>query len=221
LQQDNQIILVDTGLDRAYAEKANPHIIKNLNDTRGELKIDIDPPDALRELGIDPNDVTHVIITHCHLDHISCVPRFPNATFITSRFGLEWMSNPPFQGIVDPIVVPIDIVQFLWCEAKRPNGRVILTEDNASPMPGIRTVRVGGHSIDSQIVFIETEKGTVGLGADNIITYKHITDHIAPGSPVNLLDSLAAMQLLQEQADLIIPGHDPGLFDLYPNGVIV
>jgi glyoxylase-like metal-dependent hydrolase (beta-lactamase superfamily II) len=213
---------VDVGLDQAYADEANPYIIQRLNDdTRGELKIDIDPPDALMELGVSPDDVDYVIISHCHLDHIACVPRFTAPTFVTSRYGLEWTMNPPYPDIVDPIATPRKVVEFLYEESQKPGGRVILTDDDATPLPGIRTVRTGGHSMDSQIIFVETEKGTVGLGVDNVITYEHLENHIAPGSPVNLLDALRAMELLEKEADIIIPGHAPDFYERYPDGIIV
>lgn len=220
LQSSELTILVDTGLDQAYADKANPHIIKNLNDDRGELKIDIDPPEALLRFGVQPDEVDYVIISHFHLDHIACVPRFPGSTFITSRYGLEWTINPPFPGLVDPIVTPREILEFLYEEANKPGGRVVLTDDDATPLPGIRTVRTGGHSIGSQVVFVETEKGTVGLGADNLITYEHLEDRIAPGSPVSVLDALGAIELLENEAHIIIPGHDPDLYKRYPEGII-
>lgn len=221
VQNEKHNILVDVGMDRARAERYNPHIINLLKDKRAEIKVDIDPPEALRQIGIQPQDIDYVILSHSHIDHIGCVPCFPKATIIMSRYGLEWIMNPPYPNLVDPEVNPKDIVEFLFIESCKPNGRVLLTDDEASPLPGIRTIRTGGHSMDSQIIFIETNKGMVGLGVDNLITFENLESNIAPGSPLNLLDSLRAMELLKQEADFIIPGHDPGLYNRFPNGIIV
>jgi hypothetical protein len=37
---------------------------------------------------------------------------------------------------------------------------------------------------------------------------------------MNVLDALKAMEILKKEADLIIPGHEPNLFKIYPDGII-
>ena len=44
----------------------------------------IGPVKALDHIGIKPEDITDVVITHAHHDHIECVSRFQNAVIYVS-----------------------------------------------------------------------------------------------------------------------------------------
>jgi glyoxylase-like metal-dependent hydrolase (beta-lactamase superfamily II) len=48
---------------------------------------------TLREAGIDPADVRHVIITHFHADHVGGVADFPSATFSYHADALTCLAN--------------------------------------------------------------------------------------------------------------------------------
>src|SRR5207342_1635308 len=71
-------LLLAQGTPRDYL----PHVVEHFSSghiARGVL------PASLRELGVDPADVTDVILSHLHFDHIGWVsdddaPYFPNAT---------------------------------------------------------------------------------------------------------------------------------------------
>lgn len=47
-----------------------------------------DVASRLREDGVDPASVTHVVLSHLHPDHVGGVRRFPGATFVVSA-GLQ------------------------------------------------------------------------------------------------------------------------------------
>jgi glyoxylase-like metal-dependent hydrolase (beta-lactamase superfamily II) len=95
-------VLIDTGYTtnsiqgpgrggwlRAYGRVFAP----NLNE-------DAQPEPFLRQFGLVPGDITTVIVTHFHADHISGLSEFPNARFLSSRAA--WTSlqrNRNFQNI--------------------------------------------------------------------------------------------------------------------------
>ena len=72
----------------------------------GDARIVVDPGlvahrsrilDPLADLGIDPASVTHVVVTHQHLDHTLNIALFPEAEVIdfASRYrGDEWLDHP-------------------------------------------------------------------------------------------------------------------------------
>ena len=66
LRQGAQVILVDTGYDHAEAQLR-------------DRPIRLDPGEALAPLGLTPDDITQVIVTHLHYDHAGGLALFPNA----------------------------------------------------------------------------------------------------------------------------------------------
>ncbi|MDP9250433.1 MAG: MBL fold metallo-hydrolase [Chloroflexota bacterium] len=71
----------------------------------GEVKIVVDPGmvaerglilDPLRSLGVEPEEVTHVVITHHHPDHTMNIGLFPNAEIVDfwARYrGDQWLDH--------------------------------------------------------------------------------------------------------------------------------
>jgi glyoxylase-like metal-dependent hydrolase (beta-lactamase superfamily II) len=89
-------ILIDTGLGERLSEREQAiYRVKR----RGGLTA------RLREIGLAPEDVTHVILTHLHFDHLGGVvardgsgrlrPTFPRARHFLQRIELETAQRPP------------------------------------------------------------------------------------------------------------------------------
>lgn len=110
---------------------------------------------------------------------------------------------------------PEELSALDWAEAE---GRVLAFEDETSPAPGVRVLRVGGHTPGQSIVLVETAGGTVLLSSDAV----HYVEELETDRPFVHLDSLpdmyAALERVREtlasgQAVRLVPGHDPGVFD--------
>ncbi len=71
---DDRKILVDTGCETMPDFDMHNHIA---------------PTAALKARGYAPEDITDVIITHAHHDHIACVGCFPNAAVHIQRQEME------------------------------------------------------------------------------------------------------------------------------------
>jgi glyoxylase-like metal-dependent hydrolase (beta-lactamase superfamily II) len=90
------VILVDTGLGERLSEREQATYKV---DRRGGLSA------RLEEIGLAPEDVTHVILTHLHFDHFGGVvardgpqhfrPAFPRARHFVQRIELETAEHPP------------------------------------------------------------------------------------------------------------------------------
>src|SRR5205823_14348415 len=83
-------VLVEAGMGPRWTEKERD---------RYALEDGPDAPAALREAGVDPDTVTHVVLTHLHWDHAGGVVArdgslaFPRAEHVVGRRAFEHASS--------------------------------------------------------------------------------------------------------------------------------
>ncbi len=160
--------------------------------------------EALKRHGIDPADVSHVIVTHLHPDHYDCFDAFPNARLVVNRREYEASRDK---------IAP-DVQKAL---ADRP-GALQLVEE-AEIVPGVRVVPLGCHTPGSQGVLVQTHMGPAVLTGD--VVYKY--ENIEKDRPINSPDPQAcraAMAKIRRLADIILPAHDPQTLHRWPEGII-
>lgn len=94
VEDDNRLILIDTGIGDKQDEKFFKHYF--LSETKSIS-------DLLKEKGYTPNDITDVFLTHLHFDHCGgaiakqgdqLVPVFPNATYWSNEKHWRWATKP-------------------------------------------------------------------------------------------------------------------------------
>lgn len=95
VEYEDRKILVDTGMGSKQDEKFRSHFFPH-----GETNI----VRALKLKGFKSEDITDVIITHLHFDHVggavkydesgNLVPTFPNARYWTNKKHYDWAMNP-------------------------------------------------------------------------------------------------------------------------------
>jgi glyoxylase-like metal-dependent hydrolase (beta-lactamase superfamily II) len=99
-------------------------------------------------------------------------------------------------------------------------GRLHLVEgDNQEILPGIRVYTGGRHTYASQYATVPTRSGTVVIASDNAYLYENLEKHIAIGTTFDAAANLAAqdrMHRLAANPKLIVPGHDPAVFERFP-----
>jgi glyoxylase-like metal-dependent hydrolase (beta-lactamase superfamily II) len=172
-----------------------------------------DPLAALASVGIKPEDVTHLILTHAHFDHVGNVDKFPNAKIYMHRKELAWiMALPPWA--IGYGLFSVEKVQRVWRQLVPLDGDVV------EILPGIQAVYAGGHSAGSLAVTVKTGQADVCLCGDNCFLYENIEKGIPIGLTNNLYESIAFMEKLPMLGDILIPGHDPLFYERFPNGVV-
>lgn len=122
------------------------------------------PVNALASLGIDPKDVTHLIVSPLVGYACGNLSLFPNAQFVISRTGwIEDVIAPAYAAHVPrEIFVPNDVLRFLLFDAW---DRVRFM-DEGEVCPGVRVWWAGVHHRSSLAIAIDSKEGQV-LASDS------------------------------------------------------
>jgi glyoxylase-like metal-dependent hydrolase (beta-lactamase superfamily II) len=204
LRDGDETIVVDCGFDpKAGARRGRTCLCA--------------PLDALRALGVEPESVATVIVTHLHYDHIGNLAGFPAATFHVPARELEFWTGPmaarfQFASIVEP-------PEIAFVAAAATGRRVATTSGTEEIRPGVTAITVGGHSPGQQILVVESEGGEVVLASDAV----HFSEELELERPFAVVHDLEAMYAAYDllkgfarEGAVVLPGHDPDVAAHYP-----
>jgi len=182
----------------------------------------VKPSDAVAKLGVSPEDVTDVIISHVHWDHLDGADLFPKARIWIQRE--EFDHHLDVTGVVRNRAVDSTDAKMLAQIGR--DGRVSKIDgDDKEIIPGIRVYTGGKHTFASQFVGVNTAAGTVVIASDNAYLYENLAKKVAIAQTLDAASNLKAqarMATLAADPRLIVPGHDPEVFSRFPspgNGV--
>jgi glyoxylase-like metal-dependent hydrolase (beta-lactamase superfamily II) len=175
----------------------------------------VTPAEAVRRLGIAPDSITDVVISHVHWDHLDGADLFPNARVWIQRAEYEYYVG---EGGV-PLHAAIDTVDAAMLAGLKQAGRVTLVEgDGQEFLPGLTAYTGGKHTYASQYVGVRTAKGTVVIASDNAYLYENLERHRPIAQTLDSTSNLAAQERMKKIASaprLIVPGHDPAVFQRF------
>ena len=201
LQGKGRTILVDIGFSADQCQKYMPDVTP-----------DEDPIEQLKTLGVLPQDVDAIIITHAHFDHItSAIEEYTNAKIYMQRRELEIVANPPhpwFRELID--------VATLEKLASEDSPRFNLIDGEDEIFPGIKPVFTPGHTAGHQSVLVETNLGPACITGDALLSYRNLDEDTGPGFNCNLIEAMQSIQKirdLSEKGVVILTGHDPKMLD--------
>jgi glyoxylase-like metal-dependent hydrolase (beta-lactamase superfamily II) len=168
----------------------------------------------LAEVGVSPDEVGFVTLSHLHFDHAGGTSRFPKAKFILQRRELEFAAGAmPHNSAAKGAFTAEDVlaaVQLNW------QGRMLLVDgDVEGVVPGVDVYLTPGHTAGTMTVCLDTTKGRICYSSDAVYTYRNIDEDIPLGLA---LDSYQAVESFKKIRSLLrggklIPGHEPRLFE--------
>jgi glyoxylase-like metal-dependent hydrolase (beta-lactamase superfamily II) len=166
------------------------------------------PSDAVAQFGVQPSEVTDVIISHIHWDHADGAELFQNARVWLQKDEYEYYVSD--SGTVKQRAIDPDVALMFY--RIRTVGRLSLVEgDGKEILPGI-TVHTGGkHTFASQYVSVRTRSGTVVIASDNAYLYENLEKRRPISQTLDSVSNLAAQQRMMQLAASprhIVPGHD-------------
>ncbi|MDQ7905554.1 N-acyl homoserine lactonase family protein [Phytohabitans sp. ZYX-F-186] len=197
-------VVVDAGFTSTVAAKRN----------RTHFR---EPSQGVRLLGVEPEDVSHLLLSHFHYDHVGDVEPFGRARVVVQEREMAfWTGRFAARAEFRRLVETEDIQRLVGLSLA---GRVEYVDGEREIVPGVRVHRVGGHTPGTQIVSVESAKGTVVLASDSA----HLGYHVTHDCPAKLLTDLPEMyaafdtiRALAGSPELVVPGHDPAIFDRFP-----
>lgn len=201
LRDGERTVLVDTGFDPAVAAR------------RGRA-CEVEPLRALAALGVAPDSVDAVVVTHFHYDHIGNLGAFAAAEWIVPRTELE-----AWTGSAGPQVEAAEVEAIAEAVA---DGRARTTRGEEEVLPGVRAIEVGGHSPGQLLVVVSALSGRIVLTSDAV----HFYEELELDRPFAIVDDLAAMrrgyervrELERQPGTVVLAGHDPLALDRLPGG---
>lgn len=204
LRQGDRVILVDTGYDEAEAKDRDRPILR-------------DPRAALAPLGIQPETVSDVIVTHLHYDHAGGLHMFPNARLHLQSAEMAFATGPCMCHAI--IQMPFTAAHVCEAVKRLYAGKVVFYDGDAEVAEGVTVHQIGGHSRGLQCVRIKTTAGWLVLASDAT----HYYENFLSGKPFpivvdleNMLQGFERLKQLASRPGLVIPGHDPFVRQLFP-----
>lgn len=207
IQSENKKIIIDTGTGIGWREKfAN---IFRIEHESGTLY------DSLKKAGVAPEEITDVIITHLHFDHIggavnfdedgNTYPAFPNARYHVNKKQFDWAKNPSrrdkasyFENRFMPMYN---------------TGQYVFHEGDVQLEDEIEIMEINGHTPGQQIVKVSDGDKTLLYCADLIPTAGHVPLPFIMGFDLFPLTTLEEkLKLLPKAAEenwLLVFEHDP------------
>lgn len=203
-RRPDRLFLIDTGFAHDAAKARGRELLRL-------------PAEGIRLLGVDPDEVEDIVITHLHYDHAGTLNAFPRARFhvqdaeaayATGRCMCHKMLRIPFsEGDVQAMVKKVFAYR---CEF----------HDGADELaPGITVHKIGGHSKGLQCVRVKTKRGYVVVASDCCHLYSHMDEGRVFPITYSIGDTLEGYRTLLKLASSrhhFVPGHDPEVMKLYP-----
>jgi len=204
---DGRIAIVDSGFHREQYFR------------QFTVKDFVKPSEAIAPLGIKPDQVTDVFLTHMHWDHAGGIDLFPGARVWIQKDEYDYYTSDAWQasnthGGIDAE----DVVELV---RRNIAGQVSFVRgDDDTSLSGIVFGVGGKHTWQSQFVTVQTRAHTVVLASDNMYLYENLDTHTAISQTLDAASNLRTqerMKGLASEPALLIPGHDPAVFDRFPH----
>lgn len=206
LRAGKECVLVDTGTG-------------GLAPGTGEL------PNKLQELGVSPQQVTTVLLTHGHPDHIGGVldktgkPAFSNARYVMSRTEHDfWTQSPSLDRLALEQFIKDMMLGCTQASLPPLKPQLELIEGEKDIVPGIRALAAPGHTPGHLALLLSSGKEQLLIAADAVLHPLHLAHpdwraafdldpETASNSRQKLLDWAAADKVPVHAYHFPFPGH--------------
>lgn len=179
---------------------------------------------TLRAVGVEPEEVTHVVASHCHWDHIGAAvveqegelrPRFPNARHFAPRVEVEMARHPDHArrgSYRAEDVEPLErsgLLETFGDERGTPASFELL--------PGLRAHLLGGHSDGVSVITLNEEgEGDTAIFWSDVVPTAH---HVQP--PYIMAYDIDVVRSFEVRSEWLARAADGGWIGLFYHDVDV
>ena len=194
---------------------------------------------VLSEVGVTPEDVSRVFITHCHFDHMGALDQYPHATFyIQERELTKWVWSMSLERRFRWLMLGIDPADIMKAVDLARQGRLVCVDgDRENVLPGIDLrAAFDTHTWGSQYVTVRNDLSPNSQNAwvfSGDLVYSHenlrgtdpndpqyVPVGLATGSQFSLIMTSEEMtKRAGGDYTHVIPVHEEGLKDLFPSRI--
>lgn len=191
IEHPRGLVLFDTGVA--------PSAVEDAEGTYGELAglLGLDYPEARRvdrqieSVGFSVEEVTHVVISHSHFDHVGGVHLFPHAQFFVGASDLPYAFWPMPAASV--FFRPADL------EPARGFRWNLLSDDHDLFGDGsLQILRMPGHTPGNQSMLVRLPGRTVMLTGDTVHLRVAVEGDLPMPSDYNTLDAVNSVRRLKQ-----------------------
>jgi N-acyl homoserine lactone hydrolase len=150
---DGKTILIDSGMPQAYVDDPINAAIEDGYDSwfKSSPREEHLPAGRLAKIGLTPDDVTHLVVTHTHIDHAGGLGAFPNAIHVIQKAERD-LETPVYR-------------RFSWPEGVE--WQVV--EGDAQLAQGVRLLFTPGHTPGHMSALVDLPKtGKILIAIDAI-----------------------------------------------------
>jgi glyoxylase-like metal-dependent hydrolase (beta-lactamase superfamily II) len=178
------------------------------------------PDEGVKLAGLQPDQITDIVISHSHWDHLGGIDLFPKANVWIQKDEYRYYTGDAWQPGGNHGGIDAEDVQALV--RVNTDGRLHLVDgDNVEIFPGIRAYTGGHHTYAAQYIRVEGNPPFV-LASDNCYLWRNLAEHKASATfsenfwPANIKNQERMIELAGGNPDRVIPGHDAAQFEKYP-----
>jgi glyoxylase-like metal-dependent hydrolase (beta-lactamase superfamily II) len=176
----------------------------------------------LQKIGLSPDDIKYVVVSHMHLDHGGNIAKFPNSTIVLQQDEIDYAMWPdePFTG---PFIPADAAVLRAPVGSDKPNAfdMLVLNGDMDLFRDGSVVVKSArGHTRGMQMMVVRLPNtGTIVLTSDNVYFRENVEKHIPPNlvlayDPAGIMRAYDFIRYMMASEDAdFFTAHDPDAFN--------
>ncbi|RAI72496.1 hypothetical protein DOZ80_02850 [Pseudomonas fluorescens] len=201
IEHTKGLVLFDTGANPKLIEDKNAYLGPNAESWGIDLKPEDDARVLLRKVGVQPEDIDHVVLSHLHYDHAGGMTSFPNAKFWIQSQEWEFAKNPPVYQkeifVKGEFDVPLDSIRFV-------DGHVDLFGDGT-----LQIIPTPGHTSGHQCLLAKGAERSYLMVGDaayeaDLEDINRLPAAILAWRPCEMIESRANLRRIKDEHNAIV-----------------